>query len=328
MLITLLRVMTQPQPKTRIMKHIPILAVLCAVTLHSLAQQPGSGDPFVKDGSPAPAPAPADPNNVSQLPAECVVRMEVFTLSLADGRRVMRQFPKQADLYAWLGAELEKEKPAVKLEKLALLRVRGGQRSKLEEIAEYPYPTEFYPPQIPQVIGLGLPVDGGSHTTITNPAPVPAPPAPPAPTPPTPAPGAKGDPGAPGAPAAVVAPGSMPAGMVFGPWPYTTTTPTSFAMRNTGWTAEIEVTLGEDGETVDINMAPELVKLCGLASQSPSGEMMQPTFETSKISAQIITTLGQPTLAGTFSPPVGTGVEGGNTENVTRLLFLTVTDPR
>ena len=301
------------------MKPLPVLflAVLC---LTANAQQPADGSLSTKDT------VTAAPDAVASHPTEAIVRMEVFTLAPADARHVMRQFPKQADLYAWLGAELEKEKPRATLELLTVLRVRSGQRSKLEQIAEYPYATEFDPPNIPQHIGLGFPVTGGDTTNVTNnnPAPVPAP------TPPTPAPkpGAPGDPGPPGAPAPVPVAGSMPAGRVFAPWPYTPATPSSFAFKNTGWTAEIELTIGEDGRTVDLNLAPEFVKLCGLVSQNPTGEILQPTFETSKCTGQVLATLGQPTLAGTFSPPVATGIEGGNKENVTRLLFLTVTDPR
>ncbi len=292
---------------------VPVLAALC---LPAVAQQPDS----------AKTPGSAEVQAAALLPAEALVRMEVFSLAPGEARRAMKQFPKQADLYAWLGAELEKEKPAATLELLTVLRVRSGQRSKLEQIAEYSYATEFDPPNIPQHIGIGFPVSGGITTHITNKNPAPAP----APTPPAPAPkpGAPGDPGPPGTPAPVTAPGASPAGRVFAPWPYTPTTPSAFTFKNTGWTAEIELTIGDDGRTVDLNMAPQFVKLCGLVSQNPTGEIMQPTFETSKYTGQILTTLGQPTLAGTFSPPVATGVEGSNNEHVTRLLFVTVTDPR
>ena len=119
-------------------------------------------------GEPVPPPAsdkptmvdlrPEDePEEENPLPKEGLVRMEVFTLSREDARTATRKLPKQADLYAWLGAELEKENPAVKLERLMVLRVRGGQRSKVQEIDEYPFPTEFDPPKIPQSIGIGQP---------------------------------------------------------------------------------------------------------------------------------------------------------------------------
>ena len=267
---------------------------------------------------------PEEEPEANPLPKEGLVRMEVFTLSREDARTATRKFPKQADLYAWLGAELEQEKPTVKLERLMVLRVRGGQKSKVQEIDEYPFPTEFDPPKISQSIGIGQPAPATTTVTLTPPAPPPVPPTPSAPA------GAKGGLGPPGTPAAPLPrpAGSSPAGSIFSPWPYTTTTPHTFQFKDTGWTVEIELTMSDDGETVDLNIAPEFIRLCGLENQNPSGEVVQPVFETSRIATQILTKIGQPMLAGTFSPPVDAGATGGNLEKITRLLFLTVTDPR
>ena len=282
---------------------------------------PASDKPTMVDLRPEEEPGEENP-----LPREGLVRMEVFTLSREAARTATRKFPKQADLYAWLGAELEKENPTVKLERLMVLRVRGGQRSKLEEINEYPFPTEFDPPKIPQSIGIGQPAPATTTVNVTAPTP---PPVPPAPAPPSTSPGAKGESGPSGTPAALPRPaGSSPPGPAFSPWPYSPATPHTFQFKETGWTVEIELTMSDDGETVDLSIAPEFIRLCGLESQSPSGEVVQPVFETSKIATYIQTKLGHPTLAGTFSPPINTGVDGGNLETVTRLLFLTVTEPR
>lgn len=308
------------------MKPRPLPILLTALSLFSplaaygQAGNPGT-DPFLKSNTP---PVAAVAPTAQALPREGLVRMEVFTLSLEKGRAVTRKFPKQTDLYAWLGEELEKENPKVKLERIMVLRVRGGQRSKVEELDEYPYPTEFDPPQVPQSIGIGQPAPGTTTVTVTPPTPPPAPPNPPAP------PGAKGEPGPSGIPAAPVPrpAGSSPPGSVFSPWPYTTSTPSSMEFKNTGWTLEVEMTIADDGQTVDLNLAPQFIRLCGQESLSPSGEIIQPVFETSSIATQILTKFGQPTLAGTFSPPVDAGAAGGNTENVTRLLFITVTNPR
>ncbi len=258
------------------------LHLICASAASAQADSAG-GAPVLPASSEKPTrvdPGPEEEPAETSLPKEGLVRLEVFTLSREEGRTATRKFPKQADLYAWLGAELEKEKPPVKLERLMLLRVRGGLKSKLEEIDEYPVPEKIDPPQIPQTAGMVQPPPAPSDATKPAQAPLPA------------------------------------ASLI------------SYTLRSTGWTAEIEMTISDDGETVDLNLAPEFVRLCGLETQSPSGEIRQPVFETSKIATQIVTKFGQPTLAGTFSPPVDAGVEGGNTEKVTRLLFLTVTDPR
>ena len=139
-------------------KPLPLLLFLTALSFRNPLGANGqagtpAADPFLKSNAPpAAAGIPASSANAtaSLLPREGLVRMEVFTLSLDEGRAATRKFPKQAELYAWLGAELEKEKSPVKLERIMVLRVRGGQRSKLEEIAECPFPTEYDPPQIPQ----------------------------------------------------------------------------------------------------------------------------------------------------------------------------------
>lgn len=311
----------QPIMKT---KSPPLLltAISFLVTLPVYSQTPPPAtDPFLKSTPPATA---ATPQSAALLPREGLVRMEIFTLSLEAGRAAAKKFPKQADLHAWLGAELEKEPSTVKLERLMVLRVRGGQRSKLEEIDEYLYPTEFDPPQITGNIGLGQAAPGTTSVNVTTPTPPPAPP-------PTPAvPGAHGEPGPAGSPGTALPrpAGSSPEGSVFSPWPYTPASPQSFDVKNAGWTMEIEMTIGDDGQTVDLNLAPQLVRLCGLETLNPSGEVVQPVFETSKITTQVLTKFGQPTLAGTFSPPARAGMTGGNQEPLTRFLFITVTNPR
>ncbi len=288
-------------------RPLPLL-LLTAVALWFPAEAPA------QPGSPPPGPAPAalfeapEPDEIS-LPKEGLVRLEVFTLSLEEGRTATRKFPKQADLYAWLGAELEQEKPKATLERLMLVRVRAGQKSKLEEIDEYPSPTAFKAPAIPQTVTIG-PQDAATSAPATPAAKT----------------GAASPEAAPGNPP--VPAGISPADRIFPPWPYTAATPQSFAFKSTGWTVEIELTVADDGKTVDLNLAPELVRFCGLEAQSPNGEIRQAVFETSKIATQILTKFDQPTLAGTFSPPVDAGAPGGNLENVTRLLFITVTDPR
>ncbi len=100
------------------------------------------------------------------------------------------------------------QKKGVDLMTAPSIIVRGGQRSKIEVIREFPYPTEFDPPQIPQTFGGG----GGNLFG-----------------------------------------GGAASGSSF---PVTPTTPNSFTFRNTGVTMEVEATVGEDGYTIDLNLAP------------------------------------------------------------------------
>jgi general secretion pathway protein D len=139
--------------------------------------------------------------------------------------------------------------------------VRGGQRSKIEVIREFPYPTEFDPPQIPQTFGGG----GG---------------------------GLFGGGG-------VASQGSS--------FPVTPTTPSAFSTKNTGVTMEVEATVGEDGWTIDLNLAPEVVEFDGfinygspiqttginaLGQNEPvvltDNKILQPVFATRKLTTQVL----------------------------------------
>jgi general secretion pathway protein D len=139
--------------------------------------------------------------------------------------------------------------------------VRGGQRSKIEVIREFPYPTEFDPPQIPQTFGGG----GG---------------------------GLFGGGG-------IASQGSS--------FPVTPTTPSAFSTKNTGVTMEVEATVGEDGWTIDLNLAPEVVEFDGfinygspiqttginaLGQNEPvvltDNKILQPVFATRKLTTQVL----------------------------------------
>jgi hypothetical protein len=88
------------------------------------------------------------------------------------------------------------------------------------------------------------------------------------------------------------------------------------------------MTFGDDGSTVDLNIAPEVVRLTGLDVINQAGDIVQPGFETSKMSCQILTRTGKPTLAGTVSPAVNSGAPNSNTVDRTWLLFLTINRSR
>jgi general secretion pathway protein D len=138
--------------------------------------------------------------------------------------------------------------------------VRGGQRSKIEVIREFPYPTEFDPPQIPQTFG------GGGGGLFGN--------------------------------------GGTAQGSSF---PVTPTTPSAFATKNTGVTMEVEATVGEDGWTIDLNLAPEVIEFEGfinygspiqttgvnaLGQSEPvvltDNKILQPVFATRKLTTQVL----------------------------------------
>jgi general secretion pathway protein D len=151
------------------------------------------------------------------------------------------------------------QKKGVDLMTAPSIIVRGGQRSKIEVIREFPYPTEFDPPQIPQTFGGGASINGL---------------------------------------------GAAQQGSSF---PVTPTTPNSFTFRNTGVTMEVEATVGEDGYTNDLNLAPEVVEFEGfinygspiqttginaLGQNEPvvltDNKILQPVFATRKLTTQVL----------------------------------------
>lgn len=258
-----------------------------------------AGDPFVKQPvsnlavkTEQPPPMPGSPTG------DLIVRMEWFSMAPADARKALRKFPRQADLYQWIGDELDKpEKNLVALERLDIIRARSGQRSKMEAIDEVPFATEFDPPQQPQSIGFGVPASplpSSSTTNVTPPAPAPA-------AAPGGAQGEKGEPGPSAAPSSSnhvpgdwfshsTAPSELPVNFL-----KTQVTPQSFTIRNAGWTVEMEVVVSDDIKTADINLAPEHVRFAGNLIMDSEKQILQPVFETRKLATQIQTRVGMPT---------------------------------
>ncbi len=152
------------------------------------------------------------------------------------------------------------QKKGVDLMTAPSLIVRGGQKSKIEVIREFPYPTEFDPPQIPQTFGGGSTLNGGAG-------------------------------------------GSQQGGS----FPVTPTTPQSFEFKNTGVTMEVEATVADDGYTIDLNLAPEVIEFEGfinygspiqttginaLGQSEPvvltDNKILQPVFATRKMATQVL----------------------------------------
>lgn len=236
-----------------------------------------------------------------------------FTMKPNAARKAVIANPLQADLYKWCAAQSTVADSGVKLEFISSLPCRSGNRSKTENLVEYPFPTEFDPPQIPQTYGM---IQGGEGAT---PQPLPAPTAP-APAvdasqlPPPPVPGA----------------GEMqihPFRNYLAPWPTTPSTAQSFEFRNIGLTIEVECNLDEQQTAADVNFAPDSVRVLSVIPWSFTGDIVHPCFGTRRISSQIQCRLGETTLAGTFSRASGTGVPGTDAEPSTSLLFLTITQP-
>ena len=114
---------------------------------------------------------------------------------------------------------------------------------------------------------------------------------------------------------------------VFAPWPRTDTTPQSFSARHAGNTVEVELTFSTDGRLVDLNLTPETTRRVGIVKFGLLKDIFQPAYETQKFAGQTSGAVGHPLLLSTFSPPVNTGVPGGNKVDRVWLLFVTVKLP-
>ena len=107
------------------------------------------------------------------------------------------------------------QKKGIDLLSAPSVTTKSGQRAVIEVVVEFRYPTEFNPPQVPNIN------------------------------------------------AALVAGGAVGAGGGTGYIAVTPTTPTAFETRNTGVTLEVEPVIGPDGETIDLNLAPQVVEFDG-----------------------------------------------------------------
>ena len=107
------------------------------------------------------------------------------------------------------------------------ITVKSGQKSSVREVREFPYPTQFDPPQIPQnfsgaavtgftaLIGAAGNIIGGSTITGSN------------------------------------------------SFPITPTTPTAFTTKEVGTVLEVEPVISDDGRTVDLSLTPSDVEFEG-----------------------------------------------------------------
>jgi hypothetical protein len=104
--------------------------------------------------------------------------------------------------------------------------------------------------------------------------------------------------------------------------------PAGFETRNTGYTVELEPTLGVDGQTVDLSIVPQDVGY-RLATLFPETELKgnkvpaieQPIFYTMKITTSIFTTLGKPSLLSIATPSDETGDPDPKSRIITFVTF-------
>ena len=90
--------------------------------------------------------------------------------------------------------------------------------------------------------------------------------------------------------------------------PVTAVTPTAFEVRNVGTTLEVDPVVGGELRIIDLNLAPEIVKLVGMTEwidKDLEGKFKThfPTFYTQKITSQVTIRSGRYAFLGTTRPP-------------------------
>jgi hypothetical protein len=190
---------------------------------------------------------------------------------------------------------------------LAYQKTVSARETKMEAITEFPYATDFNPPQIPQTYGT---IPPGAITPVAPvPTPVPTPPPTPAPQPDKKPSGDQGENG----PAGQVAPMSHP-------WPYTPVTPTTFETKHLGLEITSHPTLSENHELVDFHATLATVSFVRWEPMNPSKEVLQPQFLRRSSSIYTELTVGKPCFVGTLA--------GGELEAASRktwLIYVTAT---
>ncbi len=83
----------------------------------------------------------------------------------------------------------------------------------------------------------------------------------------------------------------------------TPSAPTAFEMRPVGHTLEIDPVIGNDGESIQLNLAPEIVQFMGDNTIGKEESLLrQPMFHSQKVSTALATKDGTYKLFGVFTP--------------------------
>lgn len=121
-------------------------------------------------GFPAPVFAqndnPFSGNEVPKKGAMIKVVYEVFSLPMTKAAELQRAKLADSDFYLKLLAGLEDQ--SVKQESFLVSRSQSGYRARVEEVKDYIYPTEFDPPELPNMVAgqPRKPKEGGGSMRI------------------------------------------------------------------------------------------------------------------------------------------------------------------
>lgn len=235
---------------------------------------------------------PATVNPDDLLPRVISICYETFSLPLSDAAALQRENLSDQELYQRMLAGLKEGK--VKQDHLSAVLTLSGQLGSSEGISEFIYPTEFEPPKLPNQIGVSL---GAPSSDKTDPS--------------IDSEQLKDLKNAPSE--SFLSTVSTPA------------TPTTFDTRNTGFTLEIEATMGQDNNIIDLRARTTHVDLVGLIPWGKEEALTEfPEFESRTLNLGTIITDGQTSFVGTINRPPTSKVDPDSANKVW-FAFLTPT---
>jgi hypothetical protein len=211
-----------------------------------------------------------EPSNAApSIPKNASICYETFSLPLAMAAKLQRESPGDSDLYSRIVAAVEKN--TARQETFTVIRCKSGQRAISESLTEQMSPGEYEPPALPTSVGVALapPQAKEAETPVPDAAKLKN------------APALNGFEGI-----------------------QTPSQPTAFSLRKTGVTVQVEPTLGESDDWVDLMLMPSHVALAGRSAwgQGLSTSEM-PVFECQNITTASTLRLNQPFLFGTLNRP-------------------------
>lgn len=237
----------------------------------------------------------ASPANAQSHPADSESQVsflfETFSTSVEEAAALLRNPSDDEQLYQRV-LQLTKQGKASE-DLVRVFRTKSGQRGVSEAIDEYIYATEFEPPDVKPAdkpAGEKKPSDGKPEKTDaekqkTDPAPSPAPEA-----------------------SSATATGRS------------TFFPSAFTTRNIGETLELQPGINADGKTIDLSIVTQFVQYIG--DHDEGGGVVQPTFQTQKLTTSVTVQSGTRYLLGTLNRPISSGYSTPDPAHVICLEFL------
>jgi hypothetical protein len=233
----------------------------------------------------------ADSSLQARIPRHCLLREEWFTLPQEDLRQLLVAGYNDSELRQAMLQRVQQQ--TVTLDRIMLVRAISGQRVKVQQIDEFPYPTDFDPAQACQSLAI---LDVAAISAVLK-------------QPLTPlTPQKQRLPQRPGH--------DLNGGMGL----KTMVTGTTFTVRNVGDTLEFDPIISDDGTTIHLTMASERCEFMGEVTYN---DVTQPQFQLRKIFTSIEATTGLPILAGTCSKASRTGRAQAKDDGSVTVSFVT-----